>query len=176
VRAYAIGGALAGLSGLAVWFLRGGPKLPPDTDTVIDRVSRSDLTHVVAGHTGYADSSGVRIWYESIPAAGLEQGTVLLNISMGANSLFWPPSFIHGLTGAGYRIIRYDQRGTGASDWMTTWDRHRPYTLLDMASDAVSVLDALQVEHAHLIGLSLGGFVAQEIAIAHPGRAGSDPL
>jgi pimeloyl-ACP methyl ester carboxylesterase len=173
MRVRAIVGALAGLSGLALWFLRGGPKLPSDTEAVIDRVSRSDLTHVVAGETGYADFSGVRIWYESIPAAGPEKGMVLLSISMGGNSLFWPPSFIRCLTGAGYRVIRYDQRGTGASDWMTTWDRKRPYSLLDMAADAVSVLDAQQVEHAHVIGLSLGGFVAQEIAIAHPGRVAS---
>jgi pimeloyl-ACP methyl ester carboxylesterase len=173
VRVYAIAGALAGLSGLALWFLRGGPKLPTDTDAVIDRVSRSDLTNVVGGEAGYADSSGVRIWYESIPAASPEKGTVLLNISMGGNSLFWPLSFIRGLTSAGYRVIRYDQRGTGASDWMTVWDRKSPYSLLDMAADAVSVLDAQQVEHAHVIGLSLGGFVAQEIAIAHPSRVAS---
>lgn len=173
MRPYAIAGALAGLSGLVVWFLRGGPKLPTNTDAVIDRVSRRDLTNVITGETGYADSNGVRIWFESVPAVSPAKGTVLLNISMGGNSLFWPPSFIRGLTSAGYRVIRYDQRGTGASDWMTAWDRKRPYSLLDMAGDAVSVLDAQQVEHAHVIGLSLGGFVAQEIAIADPSRVAS---
>ena len=63
VKGYAIAGALAGVSGLALWLLRGGPKLPPGSDEIIERVSRSDLTRVVAGETGYADSSGVRIWY-----------------------------------------------------------------------------------------------------------------
>ena len=128
MRVFAAAGVLAGLSGLAVWFLRGGPKLPPDTDAVIDRVSQGTLSHVVAGETGYADSSGVRIWYESISAEGPEKGVVLLNISMAGNSLFWPPGFIRGLTGAGYRVIRYDQRGTGASDWMADWDRKHPYS------------------------------------------------
>lgn len=173
VKGYAIAGAFAGVSGLALWLLRGGPKLPSGTDDIIDRVSRRDLAHIVAGETGHADSSGVRIWYESIPAEGPEQGAVLLNISMGGNSLFWPPSFIRGLTGAGYRVIRYDQRGTGASDWMADWDRKHPYSLFDMAADGVAVLDALQVERAHLIGLSLGGFVAQEIAIARTDRVAS---
>lgn len=173
MKVYAIAGALAGLYGLANWLLRGGPKLPPDTDDVIDRVSRGDLKQVVTGETGHADSRGVRIWYESIPAEGPEKGAVLLNISMGGNSLFWPPGFIRDLTGAGYRVIRYDQRGTGASDWMANWDRKHPYSLLDMAADTIAVLDALQVEHAHLIGLSLGGFVAQETGIAHPDRVAS---
>ncbi|BEH01831.1 hypothetical protein brsh051_11120 [Brooklawnia propionicigenes] len=166
-------GALAGLAGLALWFWRGGPKLPPGTDAIIERVAGSDLSHVVAGETGHVDSGGVRIWYESIPAAGPEKGVVLLSTSMGGDSLFWPPGFIRDLGRAGYRVIRYDQRGTGASDWMPEWSRRHPYSLLDMADDAIAVLDALQVEKAHLIGLSLGGFVAQEVAIGHPGRVAS---
>jgi pimeloyl-ACP methyl ester carboxylesterase len=70
-------------------------------------------------------------------------------------------------------VIRYDQRGTGASDWMPAWRRAHPYALVDMAADATAALDALRVERAHVIGLSLGGFVAQEIAIGHPGRVAS---
>lgn len=170
---YVVAGVLAGVAGLVAWVLRGGPRLPSDTDAIIERVSHSDLSHVVAGETGHADASGVRIWYETIPSRVPEKGVVLLNISMGGNSLFWPPSFIRGLTAAGYRVIRYDQRGTGASDWMVDWSRKHPYSLLDMAADAIAVLDAEQAEMAHLIGLSLGGFVAQEIAIAHPDRVAS---
>ncbi|NDK30626.1 alpha/beta fold hydrolase [Nesterenkonia haasae] len=173
---YVGAGVLAGLGAVAAWLLRGGPRLPPDTDAIIERLSQSDLSHVVAGETGYADSSGVRIWYEAIPARAPEKGVVLLNISMAGNSLFWPPSFIRGLTGAGYRVIRYDQRGTGASDWLEDWDRKHAYSLLDMSADAIAVLDATQVDRAHLIGLSLGGFVAQEIAIAHPDKVASMTL
>ncbi len=173
MKGYTAAGALAVLAGLTFWFLRGGPKLPPDTDVIIERVSASDLTHVVVGETGYADSNGVRIWYESIPAEGPEKGVVLLNISMGGHSVFWPPDLISSLRGAGYRVIRYDQRGTGASDWLPEWSRKHPYTVLDMAADAIAVLDALQVRSAHILGLSLGGFVAQEIAIGHPDRVAS---
>lgn len=170
---YALAALAAGLVGLAVWLLRGGPRLPPGTDEIIDRVSRSDLARVVAGETGYADSNGVRIWYESIPATVPEKGVALLNLSMGGNALFWPPAFLRSLTGAGYRVIRYDQRGTGASDWMADWSRRAPYSVIDMAEDAVAVLDAARADRAHLVGLSLGGFIAQEMAIAHPDRVGS---
>ncbi len=84
--------AAAGVAALVFWFVRGGPKLPSETDAIIERVSGSDLPHVVVGETGYADSSGVRIWYESIPAGVPEKGVVLLNISMAGNSLFGRPA------------------------------------------------------------------------------------
>jgi pimeloyl-ACP methyl ester carboxylesterase len=173
VRGCARAAVIAGVVGLAFWFLRGGPKLPPGATDIIDRVLTNDVAHVVAGETGYADSEGVRIWYESIAAEGSEKGVVLLNLSMGGDSLFWPPGFLRGLTGAGYRVIRFDQRGTGASDWLPDWSRKQPYSLLEMAADAVAVLDAQQVAKAHVIGLSLGGFVAQEIAIGYPERVAS---
>ncbi|WP_301114512.1 alpha/beta hydrolase [Microbacterium sp.] len=173
MKAYVVAGALAGVIGVAVWFLREGPKLPRDIDDVIDRVAASDLTHVVAGETGYAASDGVRIWYEAIGADGSEKGVVLLHVSMAGDSLFWPPEFIRALVRAGYRVIRFDPRGTGASDWMPDWSRKHPYSLLDMAADAVAVLDAQHVKKAHIIGLSLGGFVAQEIAIGYPDRIAS---
>jgi pimeloyl-ACP methyl ester carboxylesterase len=88
-------------------------------------------------------------------------------------AILWPPPFLRALSGAGYRIIRFDQRGTGASDWMPGWSRAHPYTLVDMARDAIAVLDATGTERAHLIGLSYGGMVAQEVAILQPHRVAS---
>ncbi|WP_247829077.1 alpha/beta fold hydrolase [Arthrobacter antioxidans] len=131
------------------------------------------MTGVVTGTSGYAQSGAVRIWYESIPPVAAEKGVVLLNSSLGVGSLFWPPAFLRGLSAAGYRVVRYDHRGTGASSWMTGWSRKRPYSLIDMASDAIAILDELRIDRVHLIGLSLGGFVAQEVAIAHPERVRS---
>ncbi len=173
MKAYVVAGAVAGAAGVGMWFLRGGPKLPPDIDAVIDRVATSDLEDVVGGETGYAGPRGVRIWYESIASEGAEKGVVLLNLSIGGDALFWPPSFLRALTRAGYQVIRFDQRGTGASDWLGDWSRQQPYPLSDMAEDAVAVLDALHVAKAHVIGLSFGGFIAQEIAIGHPERVAS---
>ena len=162
-----------GLTGLVGWVRFGGPRLPRDTDEIINRVTRSAVGGVITGRAGTTDASGVRIWYESIPPVGPERGVVLLLMAIAGDALFWPPAFIRALTTAGYRIIRFDQRGTGASDWLKGWDRAHPYTLIDMAHDAIAVLDATDAERAHLVGLSLGGLVAQEVAILRPERVAS---
>lgn len=138
---------------------------------MIDEVSTSDLSHIIKGKTGYALSGNVKIWYECISPDGVPKGTILLNIGMGANCMFWPPAFIQSFIDEGYQVIRYDSRGTGLSDWMENWDRKNPYLLTDMAHDAVAVLDELQIEKVHILGLSLGGMIAQEVAIAYPERS-----
>ncbi|MBP6789291.1 MAG: alpha/beta hydrolase [Candidatus Promineofilum sp.] len=150
-----------------------GPKLPPDTDAIIDRVLASDLSGVVGDDTGWAASGDVQIWYERISPKGEAKGCILLLMGMGGDGLMWPPPFLRALVGAGYQVIRYDHRGTGMSDWMKEWSSKQPYTLADMAGDAIAVLDALQVSQAHLIGLSMGGMIAQEVAIQSPRRVAS---
>ena len=165
--------AALGLAGLAALLALREPHLPPGTERTIARIRAGPVTGVVTGKSGYAQSGGVRIWYESIPPVGAEKGVVLLNIALGVGSLFWPPAFLRALSAAGYRVIRYDQRGTGASSWMTDWSRKHPYSLIDMAGDAIAVLDELRVDRAHVLGLSLGGFIAQEVAIAYPERVRS---
>ena len=164
--------AIAAL-GLAVLLAWRGPRLPPCTDTTIARIRSGPVTGVITGESGYAQSTGVRIWYESIPPVAAEKGVVLLNIALGASSLYWPPAFLRALSVAGYRVVRYDQRGTGASSRMPDWNRRHPYSLIDMAGDAIAVLDELRIARAHVIGLSLGGFIAQEIAIGYPERVQS---
>ena len=168
-----VGGLIVGFAGAAAWLRFGGPRLPAGTDAVIDQVAEGDLAGVITGTTGETDASGIRIWYESIPPVGRERGVVLLFMAIGGDALFWPPAFLRELSGAGYRVIRFDQRGTGASDWIQGWSRAHPYTLVDMARDAIAVLDAAGAERAHLIGLSLGGMVAQEVAILQPHRVAS---
>ncbi len=165
--------AASGLAGLAALLTWRGPRLPPGTGRTIARIRAGPVTGVVSGTSGYARSGGVRIWYESLPPVGAERGVVLLDSSLGVGSLFWPPAFLRGLAAAGYRVVRYDHRGTGASSWMTGWSRKHPYSLIDMANDAIAVLDELRVDRIHVVGLSLGGFVAQEVALAHPERVRS---
>ncbi len=158
------------LTGLLIWILLAGPKLPPETDAIIDEVLNNELPELFVGKTGVVTSDGLDIWYECIAPEGQSKGTVLLNIGMGGSAIDWPQKFVQELVDSGYQVIRYDQRGTGMSDWVADWDRKNPYSLRDMAGDTVEVLDALKVEKAHIFGLSMGGMVAQELAINHPDR------
>jgi pimeloyl-ACP methyl ester carboxylesterase len=66
---------------------------------------------------------------------------------------------------AGFRVIAFDNRGVGRSERVPG-----PYTVAEMADDAVSVLDAAGVDAAHVYGISLGGMIAQEVALRHPDR------
>ena len=67
-----------------------------------------------------------------------------------------------------HRVLTFDNRGIGLSG-----EAHAPFTIADMAADAVGVLDAAGVDSAHVYGVSMGGLIAQEIALAHPGRVRS---
>jgi pimeloyl-ACP methyl ester carboxylesterase len=110
---------------------------------------------------------------------------VLLIMGMGAQLITWPDGFCGELVGHGLHVIRFDNRDAGESTHMTAAPppdmmgalagnlASVSYTLSDMAADTVGLLDALDIESAHLVGASLGGFVAQTIAIEHPTRVRS---
>jgi len=92
----------------------------------------------------------------------------LLMMGATASMLWWPDAFCEALAGSGSYVIRYDNRDTGRS---TTGAPGAPaYTIDDMADDAVAILDAYGVEAAHLVGMSLGGMIAQLAALKHPSR------
>jgi 3-oxoadipate enol-lactonase len=88
---------------------------------------------------------------------------LLLIQGLGYGRWGWDP-IVPGLAER-YRIIRFDNRGIGDSD-----KPEGPYTALEMAQDALQVLDEAGVERAHVLGASLGGMIAQELAVAEPGR------
>ncbi|WP_229350328.1 alpha/beta fold hydrolase [Streptomyces sp. UNOB3_S3] len=107
---------------------------------------------------------------------------VLLVMGGGAQMIHWPEGFCAELVDRGLHVIRFDNRDSGRSSHFP----HAPqpdiqaamagdfssasYTLSDMAADAVGLLDALEFDSAHVVGASLGGMVAQMIAIEHPAR------
>ncbi len=98
--------------------------------------------------------------YDEVSPAN-PQGTVLLLTGLGSNRLGWYGQLeVFGRT---YRTIALDYRDVGDSDPMS-----EPYTLADLADDAAAVLSTLGVQRAHVVGISMGGFVAQQVALRHP--------
>ena len=109
---------------------------------------------------------------------------LLLVMGLGGPMTWWPHALCRQLAAEGFFVIRYDNRDTGRS---TRLRQHRvsqkelvkaflgrpvhvPYSLRDMASDAVALLDHLEIEAAHVAGVSMGGMIAQSMAIDHPDR------
>lgn len=123
----------------------------------------------MVGDAGYAENNGVSIWYDVHPPQDTVRGSVLLIMGLSADALIWPDYFYQPLVDSGYQVIRFDNRGVGNSDW-DAFDPENPYTLSDMANDALAVLDTLGIEKAHLVGASMGGMIAQTICIEHPER------
>ncbi len=104
---------------------------------------------------------------------------LLLIMGLGAQLITWDNGFVDELVKRGFYVIRYDNRDSGLSTKMESagpadiaaayaGERHPAYTLEDLAADAVGVLDALHIPAAHIVGASMGGFIAQLVAINHP--------
>jgi len=130
-----------------------------------------------------AQANGITIEYESHGDDGGDP--LLLIMGLGGQLTDWPVEFIDLLAAAGFRVVTFDNRDQGLSttfDWeppsqarsvMSMLFRRPPkaeYLISDMAADAVGLLDALSIERAHVVGMSMGGMIAQTVAIEHPGR------
>ncbi len=150
-----------------------GPNLTAETLASIEEVLDKELPEIIKGKTGYAQNGGISIWYESLLPQDSSRGSILLNMGIANDALAWPDYFMERLLQAGYQVIRYDHRGTGLSDWMDDWGSEQPYSLKDMAADGMAVLQELDIEQAHIIGVSMGGMIAQEMAIHFPDRVKS---
>jgi pimeloyl-ACP methyl ester carboxylesterase len=91
---------------------------------------------------------------------------LVLVMGLGADHLAW--GFQVQAFAERYRVIAFDNRGAGQTD-----APDHPYTTTMMANDTVGLMDALGIEQAHVLGVSLGGMIAQEVALNHPGRVRS---
>lgn len=145
------------------------PELPKNSDTLIDSAIDSDVPEIIKGETGYINNDSTKIWYESILPQYRNNGAILLFMGISNDALGWPQAFINKLVDSGYQVIRFDYRGTGLSGWVENWEQH-PYSLQDLATDGKIILDSLKIEQANVLGISLGGMVAQEFAINYPER------
>src|SRR5438874_12252044 len=108
----------------------------------------------------HASSGTVNIHYQD---SGSGPPLLILN-GWTASGLIWPDEWLNALEPQ-YRLLRVCNRGTGWSDHVTD-----PFTLSDMVADAVAVLDAEGIDRAHVFGLSMGGMIAQHLALEHPAR------
>ena len=132
-------------------------------------------------------ANGIDICYEAFgdPAAP----PLLLIMGLGAQMIIWYDEFCEQLASRGFRVIRFDNRDIGQSSKMHGGRRltpfeliklrffnipvAAPYKLIDMAKDTVGLMDALDIKSAHLVGASMGGMIAQEIALSFPQRVRS---
>jgi 3-oxoadipate enol-lactonase len=89
---------------------------------------------------------------------------LLLIMGMGGNHWHWGEPFVAALE-RHFEVVAYDHRGVGASSGLSG-----PVSITELARDAAALLDALELDRAHVLGISMGGMVAQELALAHPDR------
>lgn len=111
---------------------------------------------------------------------------IVLIMGLGMQLTGWPDAFCQALVDGGYQVVRFDNRDSGLSARAPRGKRPRlllamaasllrlpvrtPYSLQDMAADAVAVMDALHIERAHIVGASMGGMIAQVLAAGFPQR------
>ncbi|WP_136618348.1 MULTISPECIES: alpha/beta fold hydrolase [Mesorhizobium] len=96
---------------------------------------------------------------------------LLLIMGAMASMLWWPEALCRKLAAAGLFVIRYDNRDTGLSTKYPPGEP--PYTFDDMADDAMQILDEHGIGKAHVVGMSMGGMIAQLVALKHPSRVAS---
>ena len=129
----------------------------------------------------HISANGIELFYEE--HGNPEHEPMLLVMGLGAQMTLWPDEFIDALVAKKYRVIRFDNRDIGLSHkvegakppklvWQMIrkrlgWPAKVPYTLADMADDAAGLLDALGIARAHVVGASMGGMIAQLMAINH---------
>jgi pimeloyl-ACP methyl ester carboxylesterase len=106
---------------------------------------------------------------------------LLLIAGLGGQLTAWDERFVAALVAKGFYVVRHDNRDVGRSTWFDEAGAPDPlvalagnaqaaYSLADMADDAAGLLEALGVECAHVLGVSMGGMIAQTLALRHPGR------
>ncbi len=133
------------------------------------------------------DTGDVELEYEVLEPAGEASGTILLIMGLGGQLIHWPDGLLNELRAAGYRVVRFDNRDAGLSTalkhlqpmksgkleqlrWLMGQRIPAHYTLREMAADTIALMDHLGLRRAHIVGASMGGMIAQYLAIDHPQR------
>jgi pimeloyl-ACP methyl ester carboxylesterase len=132
--------------------------------------------------TQYAAANGLKIAYETF--GNDTDPPVLLIMGLGTQMIAWPDELCQDIADRGHYVIRFDNRDVGLSTHLTgerapkladllLKRKNPPYKISDMAADAVGLLDALGLDSAHIVGASMGGFIAQMVAGMYPDRVRS---
>lgn len=130
-------------------------------------------------NVAYAPVNGIDIAYETFGSPS--DPPVLLVMGLGTQMIAWPDPLCEGLAARGHFVVRFDNRDVGLSTHLTDVPTPRlsevmlrrqppPYTIDDMADDAVGLMDHLGLSTVHLVGASMGGFIAQTVAVRYPCR------
>lgn len=135
----------------------------------------------------FIQANGIEICYETLGDAS--HPTILFVMGYGAQMLAWPDPVLEGLATAGFHVVRYDNRDVGLSqkideagapdvmgimgDMAAGKLPKAPYFLSDMAADGIGLLDALEIDTAHVVGASMGGMIVQQMAIDSADRLSS---
>ena len=121
-----------------------------------------------------AQANGIELEYDTFGSA--DDPAFLLIAGLGAQMITYHPDFCEGLAGRGYFVVRFDNRDVGLSTKVPPVPErpsegdHSGYALEDMADDTVGLLDHLGLDDANVVGVSMGGMIAQTLAIRHPKR------
>jgi pimeloyl-ACP methyl ester carboxylesterase len=127
-------------------------------------------------------ANGIEIAYETF--GNPDHPPIVLVMGLGTQMIAWPDEMCAGLAEEGFHVVRFDNRDVGRSTHLdhlrapslldvTLRRRQPPYTIDDMADDALGLIDALGLQHVHLVGASMGGFIAQTVALRDPRRVRS---
>jgi len=136
------------------------------------------MEDVAARTLGRVAANGVELAYETFGAAGAPP--VVLIMGLGMQMIAWPDELCEGLARRGLFVVRFDNRDTGESTHLRNLPPPRladvvvrrrppPYSISDMAADVAGLLDGLGLGEVHLVGASMGGFIAQTVALEYPG-------
>ncbi|NMO55271.1 alpha/beta fold hydrolase [Actinoplanes sp. TBRC 11911] len=120
-------------------------------------------------HERFVTSGPLKLWTERIGDA--DHPPLLLIAGSGAQGISWPDTLVARLVERGAQVIRFDHRDTGRSS-VVDFDTH-PYAIADLAADCLAVLDGYGLSSAHVAGASMGGMIAQWLAVHEPSRVRS---
>ena len=128
----------------------------------------------------FAESNGLKLCWQGFGSPA--DPSLMLIMGLGAQMILWEEDFCRALASRGYHVVRFDNRDIGRSSHVSVAPPdlakifsgaetlRAPYTLLDMAQDTVGLMDALKIARAHIVGASMGGMIAQLVAIHFPER------